>query len=133
MRLRALALASFIAACPIWVAAQIPAAPSAASAPTNPALTLEEAWRLAASSNPTLRSRQAQLAAAEGARVDAGAALYNNPQLTLENTRRSVPSTGSPTERRSEWSTGVAQTFEVAGQRGHRRAATEAADRKSVV
>jgi len=127
MRLHALALASFIAACPFWAAAQVPAVTSAASAPTNPALTLEEAWRLAALSNPALRSREAQLAAAEGARVDAGAALYNNPQLTLENTRRSVPSAGSPTERRSEWSTGVAQTFEVAGQRGHRRAATEAA------
>lgn len=127
MRLHTLALASLIAACPFGAAAQISAATSAASTPATQPLTLEEAWRLAGSANPSLRSRQAQLAAAEGNRADAGAALYNNPQLTLENTRRSVPSVGAPTERRSEWSAGVAQTFEVAGQRGHRLAASEAA------
>ncbi|TXH59066.1 MAG: TolC family protein, partial [Burkholderiaceae bacterium] len=130
MRLHALALASLIAACPSWAAAQSPA-PSAASSTSAtqaaPALTLDEAWRLAASANPAIRARQAQLSAAEGARTDAAAALYNNPQLTLDNTRRSVPAVGAPTDRRSEWSAGVAQTFEVAGQRGHRLAASEAA------
>ena len=130
MRLHALALASLIAACPSWAAAQSPAPAAGGSTPATqvaPALTLDEAWRLAASANPTVRARQAQLAAAEGARTDAGAALYNNPQLTFENTRRSVPAVGAPTDRRSEWSAGVAQTFEVAGQRGHRLAASEAA------
>lgn len=127
MRLHALALASLIAACPLGAAAQNSAATSAATSPATQPLTLEEAWRLAGTANPSLRSRQAQLAAAEGNRADAGAALYNNPQLTLENTRRSVPSVGAPTERRSEWSAGVAQTFEVGGQRGHRLAASEAA------
>lgn len=127
MRLHALALASLIAACPLGAAAQISAATSAAPAPATQPLTLEEAWQLAAAANPALRSRQAQLAAAEGLRADAGAGLYNNPQLTLENTRRSVPSVGAPTERRSEWSAGLAQTFEVGGQRGHRLAASQAA------
>ena len=127
MRLHALALASLIAACPLGAAAQNSSATSAATSAATQPLTLEEAWRLAGTANPSLRSRQAQLAAAEGNRADAGAALYNNPQLTLENTRRGVPSVAAPTERRSEWSAGVAQTFEVGGQRGHRLAASEAA------
>jgi len=127
MRLHALALASLIAACPSWAAAQSPAPAAVSSTPAAQALTLDEAWRLAASANPAIRARQAQLAAAESVRTDAGATLYNNPQLTLENTRRSVPAIGSPADRRSEWSAGVAQTFEVAGQRGHRLAASEAA------
>lgn len=129
MRMKALALASLIAVCPFWAAAQVTTPAPASHALTAPAahpLTLEEAWRLAATANPALRTKQAQLAAVEGARADARAALYNNPQLTLENTRRNVPQSGLPTERRSEWSAGIAQTFEVAGQRGHRLATTEA-------
>lgn len=128
MRLHTLALASLIAACPSWVAAQSTVTGQVTTiAPAAAPFTLEEAWRLAAAANPAIRARQAQLAAAEGVRADAGATLYNNPQLTLENTRRSVPASGGPTERRSEWAAGVAQTFEVAGQRSHRLAASEAA------
>ena len=44
------------------------------------------------------------------ARVPTRRRRSNNPQLTLENTRRSVPAVGAPTDRRSEWSAGVAQT-----------------------
>ena len=105
---------------PVVGRSSVPAPAAGGSTPATqvaPALTLDEAWRLANSANPTVQARQAQLAAAEGARTDAGAALYNNPQLTFENTRRSVPAVGAPTDRRSEWSAGVAQTFEVAGQR----------------
>ncbi|WP_395702249.1 TolC family protein [Aquabacterium sp.] len=90
-------------------------------------LTLEEAWRLADAAHPALLAKRAQLAAAEGARTDAAAALFNNPQVSLENTRRTVPQTGLPSDRRSEWSAGVSQTIEIAGQRGHRLAASEAA------
>ena len=56
MRLHALALASLIAACPSWAAAQSPAPAAGGSTPATqvaPALTLDEAWRLAASAIAT--------------------------------------------------------------------------------
>lgn len=127
MRLHALALAGLIAVGQSLATAQPSVAAQVTHTQPVQALTLDEAWRLAVAANPALRGKHAQLIAAEGARADAGAALYNNPQLTLENTRRSAPSAGGPAERRSEWSAGLAQTFEVAGQRGYRLAASEAA------
>lgn len=90
-------------------------------------LTLADAWRLADAASPVLRSKQAQLTAAEGTRTDANALLYNNPQLAVENTRRAVPQAGLPNERLNEWKAGVSQTLEIAGQRGFRLAASEAA------
>ena len=94
--------------------------PPASSVPLR-TLALPEAMSLAESANPTLRSRQAQLAAAEGLRRDAAAPLFNNPQLSVDQVRRSVPQAGVGTERRNEWGAGVFQTFEIAGQQGHRR------------
>lgn len=122
MRFKSLAVASALVTCP-WAAYAQPTTPQAALQATATALTLDEAWRLADAANPALKSKQAELAAAVGSRADAAAPLYNNPELALENTRRSV----TQTDRLSEWSAGISQTFEVAGQRGHRLAAGEAA------
>ena len=54
-----------------------------ASARAAASLTLDEAWRLAETANPTLRTAQARLAAAEGELTDARSLLWNNPQLAL--------------------------------------------------
>ena len=124
MRFKSLALASALAACPWMAEAQTPAPAAVVQAA---ALTLDEAWRLADAANPALKAKQAQLAAAEGARADAAAPMYNNPQLALQNTRRSVTPAGLPGERWNEPSLGLSQTIEVAGQRGHRLAVSEAA------
>ncbi len=84
-------------------------------------LTLQEALVRAAQANPALRSKQAELAAAEGLNSDARSLLFNNPQLAFDKTRRLVPQTGMATERRNEWTGGVSQTFETGGQGGYRR------------
>lgn len=128
MRIATLVFTGALAACPWPGFAQV-------AQPTNQsllvaqatALTLDNAWRLAEEANPALRAKQAQLAAVEGARTDAGALLFNNPQISYDRTRRDVPQTGLPTERRNEWSAGLSQTLEIAGQRGYRRDAAEAA------
>lgn len=114
--------------------APLPTPPAAAStAAPGPAttqqllpLTLAEAQRLAGDTDPALNAKRAQLAAAQGALTDSSALLYNNPQLSYDRTRRDVPDpTG--TDRRREWSGGISQTLEIAGQRGHRKASAEAA------
>lgn len=116
-----------------WAQATGPAPVSAQaeSSGPNPAasqrLTLAEALSLAESANPTFRAKQAQLAAAEGVQTDANALLFNNPQLSTDLTHRSVPQAGQGNERRQEWSTGLSQTLEIAGQRGYRREAADAA------
>lgn len=92
-----------------------------------PCLTLPEALKLAESANPTLRVKQTQLAAAEGLQTDAHALLYNNPNLLAGSARRSVPQTGQNDARAREWQVGLSQTFEIAGQRGYRREAADAA------
>lgn len=94
---------------------------------STPTLTLDQAWQLAESANPQIRSKQAQVAAAEGAQTDARAWLNSNPQLTVEQTRRSVPQAGLSTNRRSEWNTGLSQTLEIGGQPGYRRESASAA------
>lgn len=137
MRFKSLALASVLAACPWTIHAQPAVPPNAVppsdlrttipQPPISQPLTLAEAWRLADDTHPLLASKLAQLQAAQGLRDDATAPLNSNPQLALETTRRQVPQAGLPTERRSEWAIGLSQTFEVAGQRGHRVAASEAA------
>jgi len=88
--------------------------------------TLEQVLALAEAANPVLQGKQAQLAAAEGAVTDAVALFQNNPQVSIESTRRKVPD-ASYLERRKEWSAGVSQTFEISGQPGHRRQASAAA------
>ncbi|MFH7043950.1 TolC family protein [Paucibacter sp. JuS9] len=125
MRLKTLLAAAAMATTP-WAATAQPTKTVEAAHHAVP-LSLEEALVLAEQANPALRSRQAQLVAAQGARTDANALLYNNPQLALEGTRREVPQTGLPEERRKEWSASLSQTLEIAGQAGHRRNATAAA------
>lgn len=91
-------------------------------------LTLDEAWGLAESANPSLRAARAGLDAAEGQLRDASGLLYNNPQLSTDQTRRRVPQAGLPDNRFHENAIGVSQTFEIAGQVGYRR---EAASREA--
>ncbi|RQP21850.1 TolC family protein [Piscinibacter terrae] len=135
MRYHTLALAAAFCLLPGLTPAQVipPARSPVGSAPTadpttttNRALTLEQAWARAHSASTTLHAKQAQLVAAEGLATDAASWLANNPQVSAERTRRSVPSS-SATERRNEWSAGVSQAVEIAGQPGHRREAANAA------
>lgn len=86
-------------------------------------LTLQEALVKAALANPALRSKQAELASAEGFDRDAKSLLFNNPQLIFDKTRRLVPQAGMNAERRNEWAGGISQTFETGGQVGFRREA----------
>ena len=84
-------------------------------------LTLAEAQRLAETANTGVRTREAQLAAAEGMRREAASPFFNNPELSVERTRRRALD-----ERANEWSVGIAQPFEIAGQQGRRRDAAAA-------
>ena len=107
----------------VVVAASLIAGPGlAASGP----LTLDEAWSIAESANPALRSAQAALHAAEGQVAESRAFLWNNPHVSLEGARVRVPQSASPGDRFNDWRTGLAQTFEIAGQQGRRRDAAEA-------
>lgn len=122
MRITTLALAAAITLCATAAPAK-PGGEIAQPSTSTPTLTLSEALALAEDANPVLRARKAQLDAAEGASAEAAALLANNPQLNVDATRRKVP-VDSGIEHWPEWSAGVSQTFEVAGQRGHRREAT---------
>lgn len=88
-------------------------------------LTLEQAWIQAEQANPTLRSTQVNLIAAQGELTDARAPLWNNPQLSTEWRRRVLPQTIDPARTNHEWQLGLAQTFEIAGQQSKRRSAAE--------
>lgn len=124
MRYKTLALAAACCLAISPVAAQVQQ-PATAQAATR-TLTLQEALALGETNNPALQAKRAQLAAAEGQATDAAAWLANNPQLSAEHTRRSVPDAGSAV-RRNEWSAGVSQALEIGGQPGHRRQAAQAA------
>lgn len=100
--------------------------PTTSHSASSAGLSLAQALSLAETANPALRAKQAQLAAAEAAASDATASLANNPQLSLERTRRDVPDT-SGTERRNEWNAGLSQAFEIAGQGRYRRQASSSA------
>lgn len=99
--------------------------PAAYAAPA--ALTLEGAWQRAEEANPALRAAQATVPAAEGELRDARAPLWNNPEVSVERRRKEVPQASNPTQVSRDWGVGLAQTFEVAGQQGDRRAAAEQA------
>lgn len=116
MRLPILALALVLVANTTPVLAQ-------STADARP-LTLVEALRLAETVHPAVRSREAELAAADGLRREAAALLFNNPALSLERTRRSVE---PPDSSSNEWSAGIAQPIEIGGQQARRREAAEAA------
>ena len=70
-----------------------------------------------------MRSREAQLAAAEGARSEAASPLFNNPELSVERSRRRPP---APDARTTEWTAGISQPIEIAGQQSRRREAAAA-------
>lgn len=90
------------------------------------ALTLDNALVQAESANPTLKFKRAELAAAEGAQANAAAWFNSNPEVSLAKTRRDVPQPLG-TDRYREWNTGISQALEIAGQRGHRVDAADAA------
>lgn len=127
MRFHALALAAALCLLSGAAAAQgVGAQPAPHVAPT-PTLTLQAAWSLAETANPALRTRRAELIAAEAAVADAASLLNSNPQLSLDPTRRSVTQPAVGGERWNEWRGGITQTLEVAGQPARRREAAGAA------
>ncbi|MCW5642408.1 MAG: TolC family protein [Rhodoferax sp.] len=85
-------------------------------------LTLSEALRLA-ESHPSVRARQAQMAAAEGRSREAASLLFKNPELGLDRTRRRG---ATPDGRANEWGVGIAQSIETGGQQARRREAASA-------
>lgn len=115
MRFPFLALALVLAASTAPAGAQTPAG-------TGP-LPLAEALRLAETAHPAVRSREAQLAAAEGARREAASPLFNNPELSVERTRRQAT---APDGSAREWGIGIAQPIEIGGQQARRREAASA-------
>jgi cobalt-zinc-cadmium efflux system outer membrane protein len=111
--------------CGLWCAlALLSALPLASAAET---LTLEQAVRFAEAHSAALRSAEAELDAAQGALADARALLWNNPELAAEGRRRKAPQLAGRGDANGEWGAGLSQTFEIAGQQGHRRAAAEQA------
>ena len=115
MRFPLLALAFVLAASTVPTRAQT-------TAGVGP-LTLAEALRLAETASPALRAREAQLAAAEGSRREAASLLFNNPELSVERTRRRA---AAPDGSASEWGLGIAQPIEIGGQQARRREAASA-------
>lgn len=100
-------------------------APTESTAALTAKMTLEQAWQMAESANATLRQAQAQRAAVEGEAADARGLLWNNPRLYGERVRRDVPQPDAASERWREGAVGIEQTFEIAGQQGYRRKATQ--------
>ena len=90
-------------------------------------LTLEEAYRLAEQTHPSVRTAESRLAAGQAQVGEANALLWNNPTVSAEGTRRMAPQPSFGNRRFSEWSFGVSQAFETGGQPAHRRAAAAAA------
>jgi len=110
MRFPLLALAFVLAASTVPAGAQT-------SAGVGP-LTLAEALRRAETASPAVRAREAQLAAAEGSRREAASLLFNNPELSVERTRRSA---ATPDGNAREWGLGITQPIEIGGQQARRR------------
>lgn len=111
-------LARFITTLALSAAAL--AAPAA-----EPPLTLERAWQLAEEANPDLKAAQASLAAAEGQLTDTRGPLWNNPQISADTARRTIPQPGQAAVGKRDWNVGLSQTFEIAGQQGYRREAAQ--------
>ncbi len=88
-----------------------------------PTLTLEQALQLADAAGVAIRQAQSRRSAAEGEAADASALLHNNPTLSGERVRRDVPDAPGRLDNRREWNVAIGQTFELAGQQGHRRRA----------
>lgn len=111
----------FLVACALCISAahaQI-AAPVAQANP----LALKEAWRLAEQNSLSLKAAQAAALAAEGQAEDTRGLLWNNPEVSAERIRRNTPLPGLASVNTREWSAGLSQTIEIAGQHGYRREA----------
>jgi cobalt-zinc-cadmium efflux system outer membrane protein len=110
-------------ACVLWVAtARAQVAPLPETATVTP-LTLDTAWRRAEDKSISLIAARAAVIAAEGAAEDTRGLLWNNPELTTDQTRRQSPQPDLTTPRYREWGAGLSQTLEIAGQQGYRREA----------
>ena len=83
-------------------------------------LTLEQVRALAERNNPALKQARAEIDAVEGQRQDAQALLYNNPTLFTDLSRRRAPGTSN-----GEWTLGIEQPLELAGQPRLRRSAAD--------
>jgi cobalt-zinc-cadmium efflux system outer membrane protein len=81
-------------------------------------LTLADALRLAETASPAVRAREAQLTATDGVRREAESLFFNNPELSVERTRRRAT---APDGSASEWGLGIAQPIEIGGQQARRR------------
>ena len=101
--------------------AMVPAGRAQNATPAGP-LTLQDAMRLAESASTAVRAREAQLATAEGERREAASPFFNNPGLSVERARRNSPADG----RITEWTAGISQPLEIAGQQSRRRQAAAA-------
>ncbi|HET9765151.1 MAG TPA: TolC family protein [Casimicrobiaceae bacterium] len=86
-------------------------------------LTLQQALAIAEEGNPELRSARAAVAAAEGESQEAAAMLRQNPELTVEQTRRTARDAQGIGETFRESAVGISQAFEIAGQPAYRREA----------
>ncbi|WP_418127703.1 TolC family protein [Thermithiobacillus tepidarius DSM 3134] len=86
---------------------------------------MEQAWQQAEAANPALQAVQANLSTARGQQRDARAPLWNNPTVSGEWLRRRIPEPGQAVTNTRDWSAGLAQTFETAGQQGLRRRIAE--------
>ena len=103
--------------------------------PAQTRLTLQDALRLAEESNPALLAAIAGIQATEGQLTDTRGLLWNNPQVSTDQIRRRAPLPGGIERTFPEWTLGLSQTFEIAGQQGYRRQAAEldlAATRESI-
>ena len=91
--------------------------------PSPRVLTLTQVLALAEEGNAALRGARAALAAAEGESRGASALLHNNPELSVERTRRKATDADGLGIRYRESEIGLSQPLEIAGQQGHRREA----------
>lgn len=87
-------------------------------------LTLTEAWRLGEQNSIKLKAANAAVVAAEGQAEDSRGLLWNNPEVSTEQVRRAAPATDLSSSTVREWTAGISQTLEIAGQQGYRREAT---------
>lgn len=88
-------------------------------------LTLEQALVIAESGNPALQAMRARLPAALGEQAEGRALLFNNPQLSIVGGPRHIREGAGASGNTNDWSVSLSQTFEIAGQRGARRDATD--------
>jgi cobalt-zinc-cadmium efflux system outer membrane protein len=111
--------------CPVMSSAAVTSDPAGAvTAPASPpTLTLEQAWQLGDAAGVAIRQARSRRSAAEGEADGASALLRNNPTISGERIRREVPEAPGRIDSRREWNVNIAQTFELAGQQGHRRRA----------